>query len=223
MLNHQQTHSFRKFTMQIARLVQAAAIAALFAAGSASATTPNLISNGDFESYTAGLPGSGYVVVNNGASGITGWTVGANSVDLIQNAYNAINGVSVDLIGTPGPGSISQQFSYAANTTYTLQFQLTHNPGASGGAMMYADFFGSQHQYNGMDPLQTVALSFTTGATAGTSTLSFGSIGGDNFSGAVIDNVSLMAAVPEPETYAMLGAGLGLLAFIGRRKARQAR
>ncbi len=148
--------------------------------------------------------------------------MGDNSVDLIQNAYNSISTTSVDLIGTPGPGSISQQFNYQANTTYTLQFQLTHNPNASGGAMMYANFFGTQYQYDGMQPLQTVTLSYTTGNSAGSSTLSFGSIGGDNYSGAVIDNVSVTAAVPEPETYAMLGAGLGLLAFIGRRKAKQA-
>ncbi|MEG1329583.1 MAG: FxDxF family PEP-CTERM protein, partial [Janthinobacterium sp.] len=41
----------------------------------------------------------------------------------------------------------------------------------------------------------------------------------DNYSGAVIDNVSVMAAVPEPETYAMLLAGLGLMGFLRRRKA----
>ena len=38
-----------------------------------------------------------------------------------------------------------------------------------------------------------------------------------------LDNIdvsaaSTVSAVPEPETYAMLGAGLGLLAFVGRRK-----
>lgn len=38
-----------------------------------------------------------------------------------------------------------------------------------------------------------------------------------------LDNIdvsaaSTVSAVPEPDTYAMLGAGLGLLAFIGRRK-----
>jgi hypothetical protein len=33
-----------------------------------------------------------------------------------------------------------------------------------------------------------------------------------------VDNVTLAAAVPEPATYAMLFAGLGLLGFMGRRK-----
>jgi choice-of-anchor C domain-containing protein len=206
--------------MKIARLAQAAAIAALFAAGSASAV--EMINNGDFEAYTNSVPNGGYAMVANGSNAITGWTVGGVSVDQILNSYNSISGVSIDLLGTPGPGVISQSFNYTANTTYTLSFQLTHNPYAGGGAMMYADFFGTQYQYDGMLPLQTVTLNFTTGNAAGNTTLSFGSIGGDGYSGAVIDNVSVAAAVPEPETYAMLGAGLGLLAFVSRRKAKQA-
>jgi hypothetical protein len=43
-------------------------------------------------------------------------------------------------------------------------------------------------------------------------------MGGDNF-GALLDNVSV-SAVPAPETYAMLLAGLGLVSFMARRKRR---
>jgi hypothetical protein len=35
--------------------------------------------------------------------------------------------------------------------------------------------------------------------------------------GSYLDNVSVMAAVPEPETYAMMLLGLGLLGFMARR------
>jgi hypothetical protein len=205
--------------MKISRLLKATAVAALFAAGSASAV--EMIVNGTFEAYSGSVPTNGYTKIPALSGDITGWTVGETSVDLIQGAYNAISGVSVDLLGTPGPGKISQDFTYQANTKYTLTFDLTHNPNAGGGALMYAEFFGTQHQFDGMQPLQTVSIDFTTGNVGGTTTLAFGSIGGDAYSGAVIDNVSV-AAVPEPETYAMLGAGLGLLAFVSRRKAKQA-
>jgi len=208
--------------MKIARFVKAAGLAALFIAGSALANPINLISNGDFESYNnISVPNGGFATVSNGSTQITGWSVGADSVDLIQNAYNSITHTSIDLLGTPGPGQISQAFTFAANTTYTLSFDLTHNPNASAGAQMYADFFGNHYVFDGMQPLQNHSVTFTTGAVGGTSTLAFGSIGGDRYSGAVLDNVSVTAAVPEPDTIAMLGAGLALMALVSRRKGKQ--
>jgi choice-of-anchor C domain-containing protein len=209
--------------MKLSTFVKAAGLAALFAAGAASAAPVNLITNGDFESYSdINVPNGGYAVVFHGSGQITGWDVGANSVDLIQNAYNSINTTSVDMLGTPGPGQISQNFNFAANTTYTLSFDLTHNPYASQGALVQVDFFGQSHVVDGMSPLHTETFTFTTGATGGVSTLAFSSVGGDGYSGGVIDNVSVSAPVPEPETYAMLVAGLGLLAFVSRRKGKQA-
>ena len=209
--------------MKLYTFVKAAGLAALFAAGAASAAPVNLITNGDFESYNnIAVPNGGYAVVFHGSTQINGWDVGANSVDLIQNAYNSITTTSVDMLGTPGPGQISQMFNFAANTTYTLSFDLTHNPYASQGALVQVDFFGQSHVVDGMNPLHTETFSFTTGATGGSSNLVFSSVGGDGYSGGVIDNVSVTAAVPEPETYAMLGAGLGLLAFVSRRKTKQA-
>jgi len=209
--------------MKLSTFVKAAGLAALFAAGAASAAPVNLITNGDFESYNnIAVPNGGYAVVFHGSTQINGWDVGANSVDLIQNAYNSITTTSVDMLGTPGPGQISQMFNFAANTTYTLSFDLTHNPYASQGALVQVDFFGQSHVVDGMNPLHTETFSFTTGATGGSSNLVFSSVGGDGYSGGVIDNVSVTAAVPEPETYAMLGAGLGLLAFVSRRKTKQA-
>ena len=209
--------------MKIATFVKAAGLAALFAAGAAAAAPANLISNGDFESYSdIFVPNGGYAVVFNGSGQITGWDVGATSVDLIKNAYNSINTTSVDMLGTPGPGQISQSFSFAANTTYTLSFDLSHNPYASNGAQAAVNFFGNTHVVDGMQPLHTETFTFTTGASGGSSLLSFASVGGDGYSGGVIDNVSVTAAVPEPETYAMLAAGLGLLACVARRKGKQA-
>jgi hypothetical protein len=40
-------------------------------------------------------------------------------------------------------------------------------------------------------------------------------IAGNHFA---IDNLTFSAAVPEPETYAMLLAGLGMIGFVGRRR-----
>jgi hypothetical protein len=45
----------------------------------------------------------------------------------------------------------------------------------------------------------------------------FDHAGGDNI-GLLLDNVSVAVAIPEPETYALLLAGLGLLGFAARRR-----
>jgi hypothetical protein len=49
-------------------------------------------------------------------------------------------------------------------------------------------------------------------------TLKFAAGGTAQTYGGSLDNVSLVAAVPEPETYALMMAGLGAVAFMARRR-----
>lgn len=210
------------------KIATIAAVVALFAAGTASAGPVNLITNGNFETVADGYTfNSGFKVINNASSALTGWTVGASSVDLIRNAYNAIDGYSIDMLGTPGPGFLSQSFSVVAGQRYNLSFDMARNssgPAGQGVAVSFGGVAGNFYSTAAAsNTLSSNTLSFTAAST-GLATLSFASAAKagtpfDNFSGAVIDNVSVMAAVPEPETYAMLLAGLGLMGFLRRRKA----
>ena len=210
------------------KIATIAAVVALFAAGTASASPVNLITNGEFEIMVPGYAFSdGYQVVNSGSIAIMGWTVGGGSVDLIHNAYNAISGYSIDMLGTPGPGFLSQDFNVVAGQTYNLSFDMARNPGGPAGQGVAVSFGGAAGNFYSTaaasNTLYSNTLSFTAAST-GLATLSFASAAQagtsyDNYSGAVIDNVSVMAAVPEPETYAMLLAGLGLMGFMRRRKA----
>ena len=59
---------------------------------------------------------------------------------------------------------------------------------------------------------------FDVVGTGNTGTLKFADVGTANTYGASLDNVSLVAAVPEPETYALMMAGLGAVAFMARRR-----
>ena len=211
------------------KIATIAAVVALFAAGTASASPVNLITNGNFETVATGYTfNSGFKVINSGSSALTGWTVGASSVDLIRNAYNAIDGYSVDMLGTPGPGFLSQSFSVIAGQTYNLSFDMARNSGGPAGQGVAVSFGGAAGNFYSTAAASNTlyssnTLSFTA-ATTGLATLSFASAAKagtplDKFSGAVIDNVSVMTAVPEPETSAMLLAGLGLMGFLRRRKA----
>ncbi len=86
----------------------------------------DLLSDGDFESFSGMVGNGGYATVN--APGNLGaWTVGGNSVDLIQNACGAITNISGDVSGTPGPGSLSQNFMAQAGYTYPLTFNHYQN------------------------------------------------------------------------------------------------
>jgi choice-of-anchor C domain-containing protein len=194
--------------MKIAKIITAAVFATISLAGTAHA---NLIVNGDFES-SVGLVGNGYLTVNNGQSNVTGWTVGLTSIDLIRGNYGAINGLSIDILGTPGPGSISQSFMASAGTTYLLGFDLFRN----GGNSIDVQIGSSAQTFTSVNPTYTHFSMNYTAAANGPTTLSFASLSNGN-GGAVLDNVSV-TAVPEPGTIALLGLGLLGVGLARRRR-----
>lgn len=180
---------------------------AIWTLGSAHAA-PNLLADGDFEAFG---PVSGYTTVNAG-SPLGAWTVGGSSIDLIQGGYGAISGVSVDMAGTPGPGTLSQGFSAQAGYTYTLAFDLSNN----GGSQLDVTFGGTTTSFVPTNTPTTHTLVWTA-ATSGAQTVTFDSVYGTN-SGPVIDNVVLTSAVPEPASVALLLAGITALGFVAKRR-----
>ena len=64
--------------------------------------------------------------------------------------------------------------------------------------------------------------SFTVfGGNDALSRLEFRAVGTSDSYGGSLDKVSLTSAVPEPDTYAMLMVGAGLIGFAARRKKNQ--
>ena len=150
----------------------------------------------------------------------SGWTVSDGTVDLIGAGGADLipgNGSYVDLDGsTSNSGLFSNTVNLVGGTTYTLSFDLggSHR----GTAETVNVNFGStaaSYTLSSSDPFSTLSLNFTPGSN-GSYGISYLNVGGDNV-GALLDNVSV-SAVPEPETYAMLLAGLGLMGFIARRR-----
>jgi len=181
--------------------------------------------NGSFES---GTTSGAFVEVNVGATNITGWAVTAGNVDFINTLWTAHNGTrSIDLNGNQ-LGTIAQTFDTISGHTYQVEFWLAGNTG--GGPIIKTvevDATGT-----GNDPLQftfDIAGHSTTNmgweqhfynfTAQGSSTiLAFASlavnVGGLNYYGAALDDVSITdtytppVGVPEPGVMILLLAGL---------------
>jgi choice-of-anchor C domain-containing protein len=200
-----------------------ASLTALTLAALASNAQAELVKNGSFEQYSNGGV-SGYQVIYAGSTALTDWTIGATSIDIINGNYGAVSGNSIDMLGSPGPGSLSQILATVIGQTYQLQFDLSSNRGgdndAAGKALTVSALGGGSAQtFSALTPgIFHQSYSFT--ANTASTLLSF-SNGTSGYSGAVLDNVSV-TAVPEPETYAMMLAGLGLMGTIARRRKQKA-
>jgi len=152
-----------------------------------------------------------------------GWSVANGTVDVVGAAdgwgqlCKSGGVVCIDLDGsTSNAGELSRSFAGIAGTTYVATFDMAGNQRSSSDSLTI-DFGTATQTYNlsSNSPWSSYSLSFTASSNSSYS-LKFSNAGGDNI-GVVLDNVTV-TAVPEPETYAMMLAGLGLMGSIARRR-----
>ena len=155
----------------------------------------------------------------------TGWTVSSGTVDVVGNGVDDRvpgNGVYIDLDGTTSLAGLltSPSLNLTAGLTYTATFDLAGSQ--LGSTETGVVTFGSQslnYSLASAAPFTTFSLSFTP-STSGAYALSFHNDGGDDV-GALLDNVvvnQVTVPVPEPETYALLLAGLAVLGAVSWRR-----
>ena len=97
-----------------------------------SAARANLLINGSLESAIPAVQPDNLVYASpvTTPTALTGWTIDSGTIDIVPNSYfrSSDGNWSVDMVGTPGIGSISQQVATVALNEYTLTFDLSFNP-----------------------------------------------------------------------------------------------
>lgn len=191
----------------------AVAAAAVFSMGSASAATYTDMF--EAEAYGFGAFASSSVV---SSSGFGSWTA-FGSVDLIDDNSGYPLGYQFS-----GPRNESLEFTGSSILTYSfslgsassVDFNIVDGTTGSTDIAILLDGSVVQSYSGSITPFDHFPVgSYNLGA--GNHTLSFVNANGNYY----LDNVSVSvtaAPVPEPETYAMMLAGLGALGFMARRR-----
>ena len=192
------------------------AIAALLAAPLL-ANAANLVTNGSFEANA--MPTGSWSIYPT----LTGWT-GTPNIELRNNvagaAFDGVNYVELDTYSNSG---MFQDIATTAGAHYALSFAYSPRPGTGNtndinvlwNGSLVTPLAGS----NGSGSHNWTVFNFDVVGGAGTtSRLTFNAAGVSDSYGGSLDAVSLTSAVPEPETYALMLAGLGAMVFIGRRR-----
>jgi hypothetical protein len=197
-------------------------VGALIALCSVVSVAQAQVLNGGFENVNLGgadSSGPNYWTFTGGNTNISDWTVAAVSVDIVDSGYPVHSGnYALDLVGTPGPGEISQSVMLTAGQQYDLTFWAysTGDPinmlldvvdQANSNAFVFSITQGSWNQYT---------YSFTAGAAS--NLIKFKSDPGNTTNGNLFLDDIAVEAVPEPMTMIALAAGVSLAA---RRKRKQ--
>lgn len=200
---------------------------ALLSAGSTFAAT-NLISNGDFSQNSVPVGNYGYANGFHAPVSAASWDfVGVTGIENQSPAWSSFAATqTAGFIQYYGGfqdnfSTISQTFA-STSSAFNVSFDLAGRPG-----------YGTETinvSLNGVTFANNISTSTTdsytrysfnvSGLTGSTHTLTFKGVSGSAYDSAVfLDNVAV-TAVPEPETYALLLAGVGLIGgVLKRRKA----
>lgn len=204
--------------MNSLRTLLAASLLALVAVPAMAAT--NLVVNGSFEQTPAFNSWTTFY----GYNALPGWNAGTYGVEVQRSGVtvNAQDGINVVELDTYANSYIWQEIATTPGQTYHMSFYYAPRPGYGFESNKMVFKFGNFFDWTSavaIDGTEWYYISGSTVAESETTRLGFLAWGWSDGVGGLIDNVSVHAApVPEPETYAMLGAGLFAIAALRRRR-----
>ncbi|WP_373988842.1 PEP-CTERM sorting domain-containing protein [Duganella sp. BuS-21] len=194
------------------KLIIAAAVALLSTNAMAAAS----LNNTSFETNTVG---GGYAYGNVAAD----WSfTGGGAVSHNYTAWNGVTASGDYFAVLQNIASISQTFSSDAAGVFSISFDMALRSGYYAGQVVGVTLDGND--LGSFAATSTGWNSFASASVtlgAGSHTLSFSGLNPTNQydTSAFIDNVGLtVSAVPEPASYGMLMAGLGLVGLVARRR-----
>jgi hypothetical protein len=203
------------------RAISSAFLAATLAAGSAHA---NLIANGDFETGVFSPWVINGNVVLRGPAGGDFWFGGGST------AQNGRFAVMFNAGNTAPNGTISQTFATVAGEIYEVEYD--YGSTASASQSITTSVLGSDGsrllssqvavETNPPQALTTFSFLFTADGNQATLRFTDNPLNPTFNQDGILDNVSVLSLIPEPETYTLMLAGLGLLGLAARRKTRAA-
>ncbi len=128
-----------------------------------------------------------------------------------------------ELGGSTVSGAVFDTYSFSLGSNSKLTSSVIAIPGSFLGAAYTLYSAGADHVIGGGDDSLVGAWGFNTvnTVTLGTGSYYYSVLGGaPSASTYAISSVATAAPVPEPETYALLGAGLGVIGFLASRRRR---
>lgn len=217
--------------MKQQNLARAALALVLGVTAGTAAASPNLVVNGSFEDISAN-PGVQQLANNTWQvfNSLPGWTTFSGAgIEVRRNvagvAQDGVQFVELDSHGANPNSTMQQMLSTVSGQSYTLSFWYSPRPNT-------ANFPATTNNiavlWNGSTLLPTLGGTNNTGSHhwqqysysvigTGTDSLRFAAFGAQDTYGGSLDNISV-TAVPEPETYALLLAGLGFMGGVARRR-----
>jgi hypothetical protein len=221
-------------------------IAVLPLAVLATGASAQIVSNGSFETFTGVFAGDGGAQLTNASTTLTGWAIVGGEIAVLKtpNIYNlgpSVGNSFLDLTGYSNAGfpkGVSQVLpGLTVGQTYAFSMDLGIRNGACVGGgdnchgpVQASATIGATSQT--FTEASAVAgnvwgtFGFNFVATSPSMTLTINGLSlpaGNEFIG--LDNVSVapavVGAVPEPETYALLLAGLAAVGSFARKRARR--